>query len=69
LTGIAIEAGLILLFIYFEPLAWAFEHLPIPLVYWPWLVAFGPVLYLLDWLRRHFIHLRMQTKVDPPVKG
>jgi len=68
LAGIAIEAGLILLFIYFKPLAWAFEHLPIPLVYWPWLAAFGPALYLLDWLRRYLIHLRMQTRVNPAVK-
>jgi magnesium-transporting ATPase (P-type) len=69
LVGITLEAGLILLMIYFKPLAWTFEHLPIPLVYWPWLAAFGPVLYLLDWLRRHFIHLRMQAGADPLVKG
>ena len=69
LAGIAIEAGLILMLIYFKPLAWAFEHLPIPLAYWPWLAAFGPALYLLDWLRRHFIHLRTQTRVNPPVIG
>jgi Ca2+-transporting ATPase len=69
LAGIAIEAGLILMLIYFKPLAWAFEHLPIPLAYWPWLAAFGPALYLLDWLRRHFIHLRTQARVNPPVTG
>jgi magnesium-transporting ATPase (P-type) len=67
LTGIGIEAGLILLLIYFQPLAQAFEHLPLPLAYWPWLAAFGPILYLLDWLRRHLIHLRMQAKSKPPV--
>jgi Ca2+-transporting ATPase len=65
LTGIAIEAGLILSLIYFKPLAWAFEHSPIPLTYWPWLAAFGPVLYLLDWLRRHFTHLRIQARANP----
>jgi Ca2+-transporting ATPase len=69
LAGIAIEAGLIMLLIYFKPLAWAFEHLAIPLAYWPWLVAFGPVLYFLDWLRRHFIHLRMQARANRPVIG
>jgi Ca2+-transporting ATPase len=65
LTGIAIEAGLILLLIYFEPLAWGFEHLPIPLSYWPWLAAFGPVLYFLDWLRRHFTHVRIHASAKP----
>jgi magnesium-transporting ATPase (P-type) len=69
LAGIAIEAGLILVLIYFKPLAWTFEHLPIPLAYWPWLAAFGPALYLLDWMRRHYIHLRMQAKTDPQGNG
>ncbi len=69
LAGIAIEAGLILLLIYFHPLAWAFEHLPIPPGYWLWLAAYGPALYILDWLRRHFIHLRAQTREHSPVNG
>ncbi len=69
LTGIVIEAVLILLLIYFYPLARAFEHLPIPLAYWPWLAAYGPVLYLLDWLRRHFFHLRTRARERPPVKA
>lgn len=69
LAGIAIEAGLILMLIYFRPLARVFEHLPIPLRVWPWLAAYGPALYLLDWLRRHFIHLRMRARERSPVIG
>lgn len=69
LAGIAIEVGLILLLIYYDPLARVFEHLPIPFGYWPWLVAFAPVLYILDWLRRHFTHLRMRTAENQPGNG
>jgi Ca2+-transporting ATPase len=69
LAGITIEAALILMLIYIHPLARTFEHLPIPLGYWPWLAAFAPTLYLLDWLRRHIIHLRVQAKAHLPEIG
>lgn len=69
ITGILVEVGLILSLIYINPLATAFEHVPIPLAYWPWLAAYGPILYLLDWLRRYFIHLRTRAREHQPIRG
>jgi magnesium-transporting ATPase (P-type) len=55
LAGIAVEIGLILLLIYFPPLAWVFEHLPLPPKYWAGLALFAPILYILDWTRRWIV--------------
>lgn len=52
LTGVLFEIALILALIYLPPLTSLFEHLPFPWHYWIVLVLFGPILYLLDWLRR-----------------
>jgi magnesium-transporting ATPase (P-type) len=52
LLGIAVELMLILLLIYFPPLAKAFDHLPLPPHYWIGLLLFPPILYSLEWLRK-----------------
>jgi magnesium-transporting ATPase (P-type) len=52
LLGIGVEVGLILLFVYFRPLAALFEHLPVPAGYWVGLSLYAPVLYGLDWIRK-----------------
>jgi len=46
--GIAVEIVLILLLIYFPPLAAIFEHQPIPWSWWSWLILYAPLLYGLD---------------------
>jgi magnesium-transporting ATPase (P-type) len=50
--GILVEAGLILLLIYFPPLAHAFYHYPLPPAIWVWLLGYAPALYGLEWLRK-----------------
>ncbi len=52
--GIAIELGLILLLIYVPPLADAFQHYPIPPIFWIVLILYGPILYTLDRIRKSF---------------
>jgi magnesium-transporting ATPase (P-type) len=52
LLGIAVEVGLILLLIYFQPFAALFEHLPLPFEYWLGLGLFPLVLYGLDRIRK-----------------
>ncbi|MEP7357183.1 MAG: cation-transporting P-type ATPase, partial [Anaerolineales bacterium] len=52
LVGVAAELGLILLLIYFRPLAVLFEHAPLPGIYWVILGLFAPVVYGLDRTRK-----------------
>jgi magnesium-transporting ATPase (P-type) len=53
ILGIGIEVLLILLMVYFPPLTWVFEHLPLPPNWWAGLLLFGPALYLLEWIRKN----------------
>jgi magnesium-transporting ATPase (P-type) len=52
LAGIAVEGLVILLLIYWPPLAGLFEHAPLPPVFWLGLTVYAPVVYLLEWLRK-----------------
>ncbi len=52
LAGIAFEILLALALIYVRPLAGLFGHVPLPPGAWLGLVTFGPVLYVLDRLRK-----------------
>lgn len=52
LLGIAVETLLIVATIYIAPLARAFNHQPLPLIFWPGLILFAPILYGLEWLRK-----------------
>ncbi len=52
LLGIAAAILLMLATIYVSPLARLFDHLPLPLALWPALVAFGSLLYGLEWVRK-----------------
>jgi Ca2+-transporting ATPase len=54
-AGIGIEAALILLLIYFPPLAWVFEHSPLPIEWWGGLICYGPILYILEWIRKTIV--------------
>jgi P-type Ca2+ transporter type 2C len=61
LAGIAVEGLVILVLIYWPPLAGLFEHSPLPPVYWLGLVVYAPVVYILEWLRKV---LRRRNKPD-----
>jgi magnesium-transporting ATPase (P-type) len=52
MAGVAVEIGLILLLIYFPPLAKAFNHLPLPPVFWAWLALYPLILYGVEWMRK-----------------
>jgi magnesium-transporting ATPase (P-type) len=52
LVGVAVELALILVLIYFRPLAVLFEHVPLPGMYWLVLGLYAPVLYLFDRTRK-----------------
>jgi len=52
LLGIAVETLLIVATIYIAPLARAFNHQPLPPIFWPGLILFAPILYGLEWLRK-----------------
>ncbi len=63
LMGIAIEVLILLAMIYLSPLAWLFEHWPIPLNYWGGLILFGPALYLVEWMRKNVVrYLRSRRR-------
>ena len=55
LWGVGVEILLILLMVYFHPLTKAFEHLPLPPMYWLGLSLYAPVLYGLDWIRKSVV--------------
>jgi Ca2+-transporting ATPase len=52
ILGVTIEIGMILILIYYPPLAEVFQHAPLPPVVWLGLGLYGPILYSLDWLRK-----------------
>lgn len=52
LLGIVVEILIILVLIYFPPLAKAFNHFPIPGIIWLGIIMFAPIQYLLEWFRK-----------------
>jgi magnesium-transporting ATPase (P-type) len=55
LLGVILEIAIILALIYIPPLALAFDHVALPLSFWPVLILFAPVLYILEWIRKTFV--------------
>lgn len=55
LLGLAVEIVLLLVFIYFPPLAAVMGQVALPAQYWLWLVLYAPLLYSLDWLRKRLV--------------
>jgi magnesium-transporting ATPase (P-type) len=53
-TGIAVELALIVVIIY-SPLSTVFEHLPLPPQWWIGLLAFAPILFTLEWIRKNIL--------------
>ncbi|MEW5987240.1 MAG: cation-transporting P-type ATPase [Chloroflexota bacterium] len=54
-AAVGVEVALIGLLIYVPPLAHAFDHAPLPLRAWGWLILYAPVLYLLDRTRKSIV--------------
>jgi Ca2+-transporting ATPase len=52
LSGIAVEIAIILMLIYFPPLARLFNHVYLPIPFWGWLILYAPVLYGVEWIRK-----------------
>lgn len=52
LLGIVVEILIILVLIYFPPLAKAFNHFPIPGIIWLGIIMFAPIQYLLECFRK-----------------
>jgi sodium/potassium-transporting ATPase subunit alpha len=52
LVGVVIEICLILIIIYFPPLAKIFQHVPLPFPFWLWLIFYPLILYSLEWIRK-----------------
>lgn len=50
--GVLVEIYLIFLLIYVRPLARAFDHLPLPYIFWAGLFLYAPVLYGLEGVRK-----------------
>jgi len=55
LWGILAEIVIILVLIYFPPLARTFNHVPLPPIFWAGLSLYAPALYSLDWIRKSVV--------------
>lgn len=55
LAGIAAEIAIILSLVYVAPLAAVFEHTPLPPEYWLVLLAYAPILYVCEWIRKRAV--------------
>ena len=69
LLGVFVEIVIILALIYIPPLAAAFEHVPLPPIFWVGLAFYGPVLYSLDWLRKGVVRWLEQERADSQKGG
>jgi magnesium-transporting ATPase (P-type) len=52
LWGIVFDIGFLMAMIYIPPVASLFDHLPLPWITWPFLLAFAPILYILEKVRK-----------------
>jgi magnesium-transporting ATPase (P-type) len=69
LAGIVFEILLALALIYVSPLAALFGHVPLPAPTWVGLVTFGPLLYILDRLRKSLAFHLSQRRVRSETGG
>jgi P-type Ca2+ transporter type 2C len=67
ILGIAVEIALIMILIYFTPLAIVFQHVPIPPVFWLWLGFYPFVLYGLEWQRKNLVRGQGQKQKSSEV--
>jgi Ca2+-transporting ATPase len=60
--GVGAELLIILLLIYVPFLADIFNHVQIPLLYWPGLLMYAVIIYGLEWLRKYFMRRLLQKR-------
>ena len=58
LLGIGIDLAILLVLVYFPPIARLFGHVPIPASFWIGLSLFPLVVYGLDWIRKWVLRVR-----------
>lgn len=63
--AVGAAVGIILVLIYIPPLTRAFNHMPIPGMFWLWLGLYPFIFYGLDWTWKIFLR-RFRKKVEDP---
>lgn len=63
-AAIGFELALICALVYVPFLSPIFDHAPMPLEYWPLLLAYAPVVYVLDWIRKAVLRRRQSKGKD-----
>jgi len=58
LLGIGVDLAILLVLIYFPPIARLFGHVPIPASFWVGLSLYPLVVYGLDWMRKWVLRAR-----------
>lgn len=61
--GIGVELIIIFSLIYIPFLAGIFNHVRIPLYYWPGLLMYAVVIYSLEWLRKAIVRRRLKNHI------
>ncbi len=56
--SVMIEILLVVVLVYYPPVAQAFDHVALPAFFWLGLGLFAPILYGLDWLRKMYFSRR-----------
>ncbi len=64
LLGIVIEILMVLILIYFPPLASALHFSALSPIWWVWLALYGLILYSLDWIRKSLLRGINQVKLN-----
>jgi hypothetical protein len=49
---VGVEIVMLAFLVYFKPLADAFGHLQMPVIFWAWLGLYALIIYALDWIRK-----------------
>jgi P-type Ca2+ transporter type 2C len=60
--GIGVELFIIFMLIYVPFLAGVFNHVQIPLYYWPGLLMYAVILYGLEWIRKHIMRRNIKER-------
>jgi magnesium-transporting ATPase (P-type) len=55
LLGIVAEILIIIVLVYFQPLASLFQHVPLPPIFWAGLALYALIIYSLDRLRKEVV--------------
>jgi magnesium-transporting ATPase (P-type) len=66
IVGIMVEVAMILTLIYVQPFQRFFEHAPLPLQYWLFILMFPPLIFLLEEARKAVVRWREnRTSLNP----